>query len=173
MPEPTADKSLIGAAGVHFVSAELSLRGLIALPTVRNTAGVDVIAVDKAGTWVANIQVKSSRNKAMFWIVGKHHASWRGPNNYYVFVRYVKAAGRFEAFLETSERVSAEVSAWMAKKKQRGLKEWAPCWFLPDDIDRLRQQWDNFGPPVKDVLPQGRNKARPFASRSTRGDGAA
>jgi len=48
---PTRDTSLIGAAGVHFVVSELSLRGLIALPTIRNTAGVDVVIANKAGTW--------------------------------------------------------------------------------------------------------------------------
>jgi hypothetical protein len=46
---PTRDTALIGAAGVHFVVSELSLRGLIALPTIRNTAGVDVVVTDKMG----------------------------------------------------------------------------------------------------------------------------
>lgn len=32
---------LIGVAGVHFVAYRLSLRGLIVLPTIRNTAGID------------------------------------------------------------------------------------------------------------------------------------
>jgi hypothetical protein len=31
------DKALIGAAGVFNVSAELMMRGIIALPTIRNT----------------------------------------------------------------------------------------------------------------------------------------
>lgn len=34
---------LIGIAGVHYVVSELSRRGLIALPTIRNTAGIDII----------------------------------------------------------------------------------------------------------------------------------
>ncbi len=34
---------LIGVAGVHFVVSELALRCLIALPTIRNTAGIDII----------------------------------------------------------------------------------------------------------------------------------
>ena len=48
------NSALIGAAGVHFVVSELSLRGLIALPTIRNTANVDVIVTNKQGTWQAN-----------------------------------------------------------------------------------------------------------------------
>ena len=31
---------LIGIAGVHYVVSELSRRGLVALPTIRNTAGI-------------------------------------------------------------------------------------------------------------------------------------
>ncbi len=47
---------LIGVAGVHFVVSELTLRGLIALPTIRNTAGIDIhvseqmVAVNKSSS---------------------------------------------------------------------------------------------------------------------------
>ncbi len=34
---------LIGVTGVHFVAFKLSLRGLIVLPTIRNTAGIDFV----------------------------------------------------------------------------------------------------------------------------------
>ena len=61
---PTRDSALIGAAGVHFIVSVLSLRGLIALPTIRNTAGVDVVLTDKKGTWQANLQVKTSKEKS-------------------------------------------------------------------------------------------------------------
>ncbi len=146
MAEPTGDKSLIGAAGVHFVAAELSLRGLIALPTIRNTAGVDIVAVNKGGSWQANIQVKTSRSKASFWPIGKHYASWCQPTNYYVFVRFIRAERRFEAFLESAARVTSDVRQRIEADKRRGLKEWAPCWYLPKDVERVRRQWQGFGP---------------------------
>jgi len=38
-----SSKDLMGAAGVHFVAFKLSLRGFIALPTIRNTAGIDLL----------------------------------------------------------------------------------------------------------------------------------
>ena len=60
---PTRDTALIGAAGVHFIVSELSMRGLIALPTIRNTAGVDVVVTNKEGTWQAYLQVKTSRSR--------------------------------------------------------------------------------------------------------------
>ena len=39
-----ASGSLSGVAGVHFVVGELSRLGFIALPTVKNTKDVDIIA---------------------------------------------------------------------------------------------------------------------------------
>jgi lysine/ornithine N-monooxygenase len=148
MPDtaPTIDGALIGAAGVHFVASELSLRGLIALPTIRNTAGIDIVVVNRTGTWHANLQVKTSRSKVIFWPIGQNYDSWCNPNNYYVFVRYLKNEARFEVFLETSERVAEHVAAWVAKKKEQGLKGWAPCWHLQGEDERLWRQWVEFGP---------------------------
>ncbi len=38
------DKNLKGIAGVHFVVAQLSLKGLVVLPTTRNLKSFDVVA---------------------------------------------------------------------------------------------------------------------------------
>jgi hypothetical protein len=141
---PKADKSLIGAAGVHFIVSELSLRGLIALPTIRNTAGIDVVVVDKDGTLYANLQVKTSKSKVAFWPIGSRYKEWRGENNWYAFVRYLKNESRFEVFLESAERVAEQVAKNIARDKERGLAEWAPSWFLPKDnaeLERVRRQW--------------------------------
>ena len=126
---PTHDTSLIGAAGVHYVVSELSLRGLIALPTIRNTAGVDVIVTDKTGTWHANLQVKASRSRVGFWPVGKKYSQWIGPNNYYIFLRFDPKAKSFEVFLESAEAVADAVAKGIVKEKLRGAKEWAPCFY--------------------------------------------
>jgi hypothetical protein len=48
MTERTVSNALVGIAGVHYVAAELSRRGLIALPTIRNTAGYDIIVATHA-----------------------------------------------------------------------------------------------------------------------------
>ncbi len=142
---PTIDKALIGAVGVHFVASELSLRGLVALPTIRNTAGIDIVVVNKDGTWHANLQIKTSRNKVSFWPIGKNYQAWNGENNYYVFVRYLKEEGRFEVFLESAKCVIEQVTIRIEHEKERGLVEWAPCWYLMGENDRLRRQWLEFG----------------------------
>ena len=134
---------------MHFVVSELSLRGLIALPTIRNTAGVDVVVVSADGAWHANLQVKTSRNRVRFWPVGKRFEQVCGKNNFYVFVRHIKREARFEAFLESADRVAEDIRASIESSRNRGSAEWTPCWSLPKDEEgreRVRQQWLEFGP---------------------------
>ncbi len=142
---PTRDTSLIGAAGVHYVVSELSLRGLIALPTIRNTAGVDVVVTNKVGTWQANLQVKSSRSRVGFWPIGKKYDVWIGPNNYYAFVRYDPKLKSLEAFLASSEEVARLVGQESENGEKRGCKPWAPCFYPKGELDRLKTQWNEFG----------------------------
>jgi hypothetical protein len=145
---PKIDNSLIGIAGVHFVVSELSLRGLVALPTIRNTAGIDIVVVNTNGTLHANIQVKTSKDKVGFWPIGSRFNEWRGENNLYAFVRYLKNELRFEVFLESAENVAEQVVKNMAHEKEKGNREWAPFWKLPksdNDLARLRRQWREFG----------------------------
>lgn len=142
---PTRDTSLVGAAGVHAVVAEQSLRGLIALPTIRNTAGVDVIVSNRTGTWHANLQVKTSRSRVTFWPIGMKYAEWVSPNNYYVFLRFHVKVRQFEIFLESSERVAENCAAGVKREKEKGLKKWAPCFYPRNNLDQLKSQWDAFG----------------------------
>lgn len=142
---PTRDTSLIGAAGVHFVVSELSLRGLIALPTIRNTAGVDVVVTNKAGSWTANLQVKTSRSKVGFWPIGKKFTDWVGDHNFYVFVRFNPQLSSLEAFLATAQEVVELGTKSVLRDKEKGLKEWAPCFNPKGQHDRLKAQWKVFG----------------------------
>jgi hypothetical protein len=140
--------TLVGIAGVHFVVSELSLRGLIALPTIRNTAGVDVLVATIDGSWHANLQVKTSQRRVKFWPVGASYEQWLGRNNFYVFTRFISRESKFEAFLESSDRVAVAIKKDLEAFRARGLKDWTPCWHLPEDIteyERLKQQWREFG----------------------------
>ena len=139
---------MIGIAGVHFVVSELSLRGLIALPTIGNTAGIDVIVASTDGSWHANLQVKTSMNKLNFWPVGTGFEKLCGKNNFYVFLRYLKKESRFEVFLESADAVAKDVKKRIEDDKNCGLKDWAPSWFLPSDKEnreRVKRQWLEFG----------------------------
>ena len=78
------DKALVGACGVFFVSAELSRRGWIAMPTIRNTQGIDIIAT-KAEQSV-NIQVKTNSYGKVKYPLDKKNEEMIDDNTYYVFV---------------------------------------------------------------------------------------
>lgn len=140
--------ALVGIAGVHFVVSELSLRGLVALPTIKNTSGVDILVASLNGAWHANLQVKASQRRVTFWPVSARYEQWLGKNNYYVFVRFLENEHRFEAFLRAANTVAQEVQAETERGRARGVKDWQPCWPLPKDdreCQRLRQQWHEFG----------------------------
>ena len=115
------------------------------MPTIRNTAGVDVICTNKSGTWHANLQVKCSRSRVSFWLISKEFGDWVGKNNYYVFVRYCPNEGGLEAFLVSSREVVRNAGQGLEYAKHKGAK-WVPC-FNPknEDLNGLKDQWDQFG----------------------------
>jgi glycosyltransferase involved in cell wall biosynthesis len=148
MRQQKQSNALIGAAGVHFVVSELSRRGLIALPTTRNTAGIDVVVVNTNGTGHANLQVKTSGRKVRFWPIGKRYKELRGKRNYYVFVRYLKKENQFEVFLESAAEVTKQVQPRERKKAKKGTLGIGPCWHLPEEESErqlLRRNWLTFG----------------------------
>ena len=101
--------ALIGIAGVHYVVSELSRRGLIALPTVKNTKAYDIVALNEAGTRHANIQVKASSKKASFFPMPPPEKIRTGKMDYYVFVRWVEQEKRYEGFLLTGRETKRAV----------------------------------------------------------------
>jgi len=137
--------SLTGSAGVHFVCAELCMHGLIALPTIRNTKGMDVVVLAQGGKFISNLQVKTSAKKVSFWPISEHYQDWNGKNDYYVFVRYVDNE-KFEAFLEPAYRVIKDVDDVVEDTRKRGLAKWAPCWYLPKTagIPKAQLRWRFF-----------------------------
>ncbi len=84
---PVIPNTLTGAAGVHFVAAELSRRGALVLVTVRNTKGIDALATDIDGRRHVTIQVKSSYGRPSFWPLGSVLDPIPPEHAFYVFVR--------------------------------------------------------------------------------------
>jgi len=106
--------ALIGIAGVHYVVSELSRRGLIALPTVKNTKAYDIVALNEEGTRHANIQVKASSKKASFFPMPPPEKIRTGKMDYYVFVRWVEQEKRYEGFLLTGREAKRAVEGELA-----------------------------------------------------------
>ena len=105
----TVPHALIGAAGFYYVASELSRRGLIALPTIRNTKGYDIIVSNTEGTRHANIDVKTSQACVKFWPMPPSNRVCHGPNDYYVLLRWLKKENRFEGFMVTGAEAKQEV----------------------------------------------------------------
>jgi len=149
--------TLIGIAGVHYVVSELSRRGLIAMPTIRNTAAIDVLVAQPDGSSQAVLQVKTAGRKKIqqeerqWWPVSKPDKCLKGPNAFYVFVRYDEDREKFEAFMEAADTVVKQVEDYVAEEKapDKPDKSVMPFWGLPESTeeqDRLAQNWRNWRP---------------------------
>jgi hypothetical protein len=69
MRDKRIPSALTGIAGVHYVVSELSRRGMIALPTIRNMGAYDIVVASADGRRHANIQVKTSSKRVTFWLM--------------------------------------------------------------------------------------------------------
>jgi hypothetical protein len=106
-----ANTALIGIAGVHYVASELARRGMVALPTVRNTAGFDIVVTNPEGTRHANVQVKTSGKKVVGFPMPPADKIRTGPRDYYVLARWVgsETEGKYECFLLTGRQTRDEI----------------------------------------------------------------
>ena len=122
------EKSLVGACGVFYVSAELTRRGWIALPTIRNTSGVDIIASKDNKT--VNIQVKTNSYGKAVYPLSEGNETLVSDNLYYVF-----ATLRME-----NERPDFYI---------------VPSKFVAEYIRKTHKQWASLPPRHKKVAYEG------------------
>ncbi len=132
----------IGEAGVHFVASELYQRGMVALPTSRNTAGIDMVVVKRDGKRVrfCALEVKTtlSLSPQGFWPISSKRKAIVDGDFYYVFVRRRRESPEhLEAFIVSSTQVNRERAGARGK--------WSGSWYLPKiaaKVEALRD-WDN------------------------------
>jgi hypothetical protein len=110
---------LTGISGVHFVVSELSWRGMIALPTVRNLAAYDIIVTSRNGRKHANIQVKTSGGRGNFFRMPPSHKIKSGPHDYYVVVHRRDEATPFKGFMLTGKEAKREVALNERRTRKR------------------------------------------------------
>ncbi len=141
--------NMIGVAGVHHVCSLLSMRGLIAMPTIRNAAGIDILVTDPATNANANLQVKTSQRTVRFWPTSMPESLLKGRNFFYVFLRYLPNEKTFQVFIEDSEEVVRDVRRNIRHQERRGRRVF-PHWALPRDQNAQRQlenNWSTWRPP--------------------------
>jgi hypothetical protein len=118
---------------VHYVAYRFLKRGMLALPTIRNTPGTDLIVTSTDGVQHGNIQVKATQYKrAKFWIIcsaKKFKSLPFGPNDWYVLLRPRRAddpieqqPNEFEGFMLTADEAKNEMAAhlkyWTDQRKE-------------------------------------------------------
>jgi hypothetical protein len=136
--------SEVGVAGVHFVVAELSRRGWVAMPTIRNTKGIDVLA-SKEGL-VVEIQVKSSA-KWRSWILSESAQTLDRKNLFYVFVNLNENEAP-EYFIMPSAVVAEYLNRTNKQRLEAGCRELGMIEFLnaytPElkrNIEKYKDKW--------------------------------
>lgn len=137
-------KDLIGVAGVHYIISKLSMRGIIALPTVRNTAGIDIIVANRDGSKTALIQVKCSGKNVKFWPTPAEDKILSGKKCYYVFMRYIEEKENFEVFLVDGREVKKQVTENMEYHRKRGRKEFPFFEIYEEDEKYYKRRWSRF-----------------------------
>lgn len=111
--------ALIGAAGTFYVASELSRRGMIVLPTTRNTAAYDLLVVTPDGRRHANIQVKTSFMRVSGFPMPLPEKIRTGRHDFYVFVRWDDEDSRFQGFMLSGRQAHAVVEAGVRAQRKR------------------------------------------------------
>jgi hypothetical protein len=122
MKKQKLSNDLIGISGVHFVVSELSRRGFIALPTVKNCAAYDVIVANQKGTKHANLQVKTSHGTRDFWPTPPSIKIRKGRDDYYIFLRWLGPEKRYQGYMLPGREVRNRVAQAEVVTKRRGQR---------------------------------------------------
>jgi hypothetical protein len=125
-PSQRINRNLTGIAGVHHVVSELSRRGLIALPTTRNTAAYDIIVTTVDGKKHANIQVKTTQRNDAFFLMPSSERVRTGKHDYYVLLRWLQKEQKYYGLLLSGRTAKKEVvrgENYQKKKVKAGTRK--------------------------------------------------
>lgn len=143
-------QDVAGNAGVMFVAGELGRHGLIALPTVRNTAGVDLIASEPLGGKSVAIQVKTAQGHQKKWLMSKKNEQLQSPTLFYVLVS-LGLPGQLPEFHIVSSAVVAKTlkkshADWLATpRRDGGTHKDGDLRAFYDSASKYRDNWQALG----------------------------
>lgn len=115
---------LTGVAGEYFVAAELSRLGYIATLTLKNTRGIDILAVNLKATKSTSIQVKTNQGRKKEWPLNQKAENLIADNLFYVFVN-LKGLNELPDFHVVPSKIVAEHcktthSEWLSTLGRKG-----------------------------------------------------
>jgi hypothetical protein len=91
------------------------MRGIIALPTIRNTAGYDIVATTRDGARHANVQVKTSGQWVNNWPICDMIESVKdGDDDYNVVLRRNRKNDAIECYMLKGR----EMKEWLEGEKK-------------------------------------------------------
>lgn len=82
-----------GMHGVYLAAAELTRRGLIVSPTLRNAPVADLLVTDPQGKRAWSVQVKTNRGRMPYWLLSEKSKTIASPSHVYIFVTLEGKAG--------------------------------------------------------------------------------
>ena len=134
-----ASNQISGVAGVHFVAGELSRQNYIALPTVRNTAGIDIVASNQKFSKTVNIQVKTRTGSDTVWTFSKKRPKKYG-DMVYVLVTLGSSNRCPEYYIVPYDHISRKYEEWQTKKPKRNNFR-----IKKEDRERYKGKWERLG----------------------------
>jgi len=119
---------LIGSTGEYFVCAELSNRGIVAVPAPKNNPEIDVMATSPDSCRFANIQVKTmSIGNKQGWKLNKNIENKMGADNLFVVLVNLLSAGQMPEFYifhrdELAELIKNNYQRYISIPKKDGSR---------------------------------------------------
>ncbi len=115
---------LTGAAGEYYVAAELSLRGWLATPTIKNAPGTDVLAQYREAGILVAIQTKTASFGNQFMMNAGIERPSMADNEWVVLVKLHEIKSRPSFFVVPLNHVAAAAYAqhrrWLGTPGQGG-----------------------------------------------------
>lgn len=102
---------LTGAAGEYYVAAELSLRGWLATPTIKNAPGTDVLAQYREKGILVAIQTKTASLGNQFMVNASMERPSSANNEWVVLVKLHELGSRPSFFIVPHDHVAAAAYA--------------------------------------------------------------
>jgi hypothetical protein len=159
MTAESLDKSLKGVAGVHFVVAQLSLRGFVALPTTRNLKSFDVVAFQQDISKAVFLQVKSTDQPKSGWPVYTIPAdeNWQdhlrksvslGDSFFFIFVELPTGDKAEPSFYivpsrEVADMLIQDITGWLDKHKKSKPAKQLLAWSYGGPKYETKEKYQN------------------------------
>ncbi len=130
---------LTGMAGVYYVAAELTMRGLLASPTSRGAHGADLLVADVDCKHTYSVQVKTNRSSFRFWLMSQKCKKMASSSLIYVLVN-IKQAGLIEYYIVPSKIVAKRIR--ISERSSTRKQTWYSLY--KQEVENFKDKWGVF-----------------------------